>query len=64
MARKLRANSHNSSSGHRGYQTWQHDQLEVKRALVTGGSTGIGFAIARSLAEAGAQVVLAGARTD
>jgi NAD(P)-dependent dehydrogenase (short-subunit alcohol dehydrogenase family) len=38
--------------------------LEGKRALVTGGSTGIGFAIARALAEAGARVVLAARNKD
>ena len=34
-------------------------QLSGKRALVTGGSRGIGLAIARTLAEEGAQVVIA-----
>jgi gluconate 5-dehydrogenase len=34
--------------------------LSGKRALVTGSSTGIGFALARGLASAGATVVLNG----
>lgn len=35
-------------------------QLDGKCALVTGGTTGIGFAIARALAEAGARVLFTG----
>lgn len=37
-----------------------HIQLTGKKALVTGSSGGIGYAIARGLAEAGAQIVLHG----
>jgi len=37
-------------------------QLDGKHALVTGGGTGIGLAIARSLAERGAQVTITGRR--
>jgi gluconate 5-dehydrogenase len=36
--------------------------LEGKRALVSGGGSGLGLAIATAMAEAGAQVVLAGRR--
>jgi NAD(P)-dependent dehydrogenase (short-subunit alcohol dehydrogenase family) len=38
--------------------------LDGKHALVTGGGTGIGLAIARALAEAGAQVTITGRRAD
>lgn len=38
--------------------------LEGKRALVTGGGTGIGMAIAQCLAQSGASVVIAGRRAD
>ena len=37
-----------------------HTTLEGKRAIVTGGTRGIGFAIARQLAVAGCQVVICG----
>lgn len=38
--------------------------LEGKHALVTGGGTGIGLAIARALADAGAEVTIAGRRAE
>ena len=38
-------------------------QLKAKRALVTGSTLGIGFAIAKALAEEGAQVTVNG-RTE
>lgn len=38
--------------------------LQGKHALVTGGGTGIGLAIARSLADAGAQVTITGRRAN
>lgn len=40
--------------------TFKHFDLTGKRALITGSSQGIGFALAAGLAEAGAQVVLNG----
>lgn len=39
-------------------------RLDDEVALVTGGGTGLGFAIARCLLEAGARVVIAGRRTS
>ena len=39
-------------------------QLTGKNAIVTGGSRGIGFAIAESLASAGAVIVIAGIRAE
>lgn len=39
-------------------------RLDGKRALVTGGGTGIGLGIARAFAASGARVVLAGRRED
>ncbi len=39
-------------------------RLDGKTALVTGGGTGIGLAIARCLASAGARVLIAGRRLD
>ncbi|HMB48436.1 MAG TPA: SDR family oxidoreductase [Afifellaceae bacterium] len=38
--------------------------LSGRRALITGSSQGIGFALARGLAEAGAQIVLNGRNTE
>jgi len=38
--------------------------LEGRRALVTGGSAGVGLGIARALAEEGVELVLAGRRAD
>lgn len=42
----------------------QEISLEGKRALVTGGATGIGFAIAEQMIDAGADVVIVGRRED
>ncbi len=39
-------------------------RLDGQTALVTGGGTGLGFAIAKCLAEAGARVVIAGRRAE
>src|SRR5580700_3696681 len=39
-------------------------RLDGKRALVTGGSKGLGLEMARALAEAGAEVVLVGRGAD
>jgi NAD(P)-dependent dehydrogenase (short-subunit alcohol dehydrogenase family) len=38
--------------------------LSGKRALITGGGSGLGLAIARAMANAGAEVILAGRRAD
>src|SRR5262245_42284406 len=35
-------------------------RLDGRRALITGGSRGLGFAMARALAEAGAELILVG----
>ncbi len=42
----------------------QSFSLQGRRALVTGSSAGIGFALARGLAQAGATVILNGRRAD
>ncbi|MEU4242653.1 SDR family NAD(P)-dependent oxidoreductase [Actinoplanes sp. NPDC026619] len=39
-------------------------ELDGKRAIVTGGGTGIGYAVALELARQGAQVAIAGRRTE
>ena len=39
-------------------------RLDGKRACVTGGSRGLGFAMARGLAEAGADLILEGGIGD
>lgn len=38
--------------------------LKGKRALITGGGTGLGFGIAKAMLEAGAEVVITGRRED
>ena len=38
--------------------------LTNKTALITGGATGIGFAIATEIVDAGAQVILVGRRAE
>jgi len=38
--------------------------IEGKRALITGGSSGIGLALARALLAKGASVVITGRRND
>jgi 3-hydroxybutyrate dehydrogenase len=48
----------------KNYQTGIEMELAGKHALVTGGGTGIGLAIARSLAAAGAEVTITGRRID
>ena len=42
----------------------QEISLAGKTALVTGGATGIGFAIAEEMADAGAHVVIVGRREE
>ena len=39
-------------------------RLDGKRALVTGGSRGLGLEMARALGEAGAQVILTGSSVE
>ncbi len=39
---------------------WDAFKLDGRRALVTGGSRGLGLEIARALGEAGAELVLVG----
>jgi uncharacterized oxidoreductase len=38
--------------------------LQRKRVLITGGSSGIGFAIAKAMLAKGAQIVITGRRPD
>ena len=38
--------------------------LQGRRALITGGSRGLGFAMARALGEAGAELLIAGSDAD
>ena len=38
--------------------------LEGERALITGGGTGLGFAMAKCFVQAGADVVITGRRED
>ena len=42
----------------------QEISLEGKTALITGGGTGIGFAIAEEMADAGASVIIVGRREE
>ena len=44
--------------------TFRNDMLAERVALVVGGSSGIGAAIARALADAGAAVAVTGATAD
>ncbi len=44
--------------------SFRQDLLEGKRALVVGGTSGIGAAIARALADVGADVIVTGASVD
>ncbi|MGJ8640970.1 MAG: SDR family NAD(P)-dependent oxidoreductase [Opitutaceae bacterium] len=45
-------------------QTADHFQLKGEVALITGGGSGIGFAMAKAFIDAGAQVCIAGRRED
>src|SRR3954464_15929848 len=49
-----------SSRWRRSMSVLESFRLDGKRACVTGGSRGLGFAMARGLAEAGADLVLVG----